>query len=61
MITEVTIAGYEFVFGSTQPLHIYKNSEFLAIEDAYEEGWLSKDDVGKIWRERDLIWSLPQD
>jgi hypothetical protein len=49
----VTIAGYEFFFPYLTwifPLIMYKNSAFLPMDDAYEAGWLTDDDVGEIWQ-----------
>lgn len=48
-VTEVEeIAGYEFVFGPGIILCAYKEGEIQTIADAYEAGWLRKEDVGKI-------------
>jgi hypothetical protein len=42
------IAGYTVTFGSGQPVYAYKDSTFLPIEDAYEAGWLTKEDIYDI-------------
>ena len=50
-IWEITIGGYPFTI-STWPLlfYILETSEFLEIEDAYEAGMLSREEI------RDLSW-----
>jgi hypothetical protein len=55
-VRKITIAGYKFLFPSYHPLHIYKDSKFLAIEDAYEAGWITADDVGAIWSQLSGGW-----
>ena len=49
----VDAAGYWFSFpGSATSLYVYKDSKFLKINEAYDAGWITAEDVGAIW---DLI------
>jgi len=50
VVVNITIAGYEFGFPNPQPLCVYKNSNFMAIQDAYETGWLTDADICEIWK-----------
>ncbi|MDD2361612.1 MAG: hypothetical protein PHH84_01440 [Oscillospiraceae bacterium] len=45
------IAGYEFVFPSSQPLLIHVDSTFYRINEAYESGKITKENVKKIYDE----------
>ena len=44
----VVVVGYEFSFYRTG-IAIWNNGEFLGISQAYEEGWLTEQDVVEIW------------
>lgn len=43
------IAGYEFRYGSYQLLEVYFNGEFASLKEAYNKGWLSKEDIKNIY------------
>ncbi|MBE6949266.1 MAG: hypothetical protein E7456_05410 [Ruminococcaceae bacterium] len=46
----VDAAGYWFAFpGGATALYVYKDSQFLRIDKAYDAGWLTAEDVGAIW------------
>ncbi|MCL2088011.1 MAG: dockerin type I repeat-containing protein [Oscillospiraceae bacterium] len=49
----IEIAEHMFRFGSSQSIHIYRDSTFMAIEDAYESGWITAEDVESIWKEHE--------
>ena len=42
------IAGYQFIFGSPQPLYAHCGSDFIWLEQAYETGLLTKEDIFQI-------------
>jgi hypothetical protein len=42
------IGGYVFSNGNMFTLMAYKDGELLDLEDAYAEGWMTKEDIGKI-------------
>lgn len=42
------IAGYTFGYGSSQTLDVYRDGEFVSLKEAYEKGWLSKNDIKDI-------------
>ena len=46
----VDVAGYEFYLHSMLPLLIYKDAVFAEIDEAYEMGWITKEDVYAIWQ-----------
>lgn len=48
-IREVWIGDFLFTFPSSLPLLVHKDGEFLAIEYAYDAGWLSDYDVADVW------------
>ena len=48
LILEMDIAGYTFKFGDSRPMYVYRAHEFLEIAEAYEAGWITKSDVGKV-------------
>ncbi len=43
------IAGYEIRYGSYQTLDVYRNGEFASLTEAYNRGWLSKEDIKNIY------------
>ena len=45
---EETIAGYPFKYGSSYIMSVYKDGEFADVADAYEQGWLTKEDIKAI-------------
>jgi len=48
--TYVEIEGYIFTLPGTPPrLYVHRNSEFLPLKEAYESGWISKENVKDIW------------
>ena len=44
------IAGYKFTYQVGFALHVYRNGEFMYLEDAYEKGYISRSQVKKIWK-----------
>ncbi len=42
------IGGYVFSNGNRFTLMAYKDGELLDLEDAYAEGWMTKEEIGKI-------------
>ena len=49
-VTRKNIAGHEFVYQVSFALHVYRNGEFMYLEDAYENGFISRSQVKKIWK-----------
>ena len=49
-VTRKTIAGREFIHEVGFGIHVYRNGEFMYLEDAYENGYISKSQVKKIWK-----------
>lgn len=47
-IYEINIAGYDFIFSQLREMDVYRNGEFTTLSTAYENGWISKDDVRDI-------------
>ena len=45
---ETEIAGYTFSNYSWERIHVYKDGELRTLTDAYEDGWLSNADIGRI-------------
>ena len=48
VVLHQTIAGYEFMFGSNWTMSIYKNGDFMELSSAYENGWITKQDLRDI-------------
>lgn len=46
--TEKNIAGQEFIYGSTFILHVYRNGEFMDLEQAYEKWYITRSQVKEI-------------
>lgn len=49
-VTRKTIAGQEFIHEVGFGIHVYRNGEFMYLEDAYEKGYISRSQVKKIWK-----------
>ena len=45
VITEEKVAGYIMEYGSTLAMSVYKDGEFSGLTDAYEKGWITREDV----------------
>ncbi len=53
VIVNVDAAGYRFSFPDTSvTIYLYKDSQFLRIDEAFEEGWITAEDVADIWNIR---------
>ena len=50
MVEKRDIAGYVFSDGNQFTLLAYKDGELLDLEDAYAEGWMTKEDIGEIYQ-----------
>lgn len=50
MVEKRDIAGYLFSDGNQFTLLAYKDGELLDLEDAYAEGWMTKEDIGEIYQ-----------
>lgn len=48
VITEVTVADVEFVFPTHVQIKIWKDGTFYSMENAYDQGLLTKDDIEMI-------------
>ncbi len=42
------IAGYEFSYSVMRTITVYNNGTFVTLNDAYEKGWLSKENIRDI-------------
>lgn len=54
-VTEITVAGEEFTYGYIFSIWVYKDGVFLELKEAYERGWLIKEniaDIAKYHRQR---------
>lgn len=49
VVTEETVAGYTFVYPTTQRLLVYNGSGLRYVSEAFELGWLSEDAVGRLY------------
>ncbi|MCL2487508.1 MAG: hypothetical protein FWE80_02375 [Oscillospiraceae bacterium] len=49
VVSQGTLAGFLFKFGSSQRLYIHKNSMFVDLFEAYHSGLITEHDVGDIW------------
>ena len=47
-LRKVEVAGYKFVFGSSQLLYAHIGQDFIRFGEAYEQGHLTKEDIGEI-------------
>jgi len=56
----VTVAGYEFYFTLSQPILVYRNSNFLLLGAAYEAGWLTASGIGAIWEKHSAFALTPE-
>ena len=48
--TEKYTAGQEFIYGSSFVLHVYRNGEFMDLEQAYKKWYIPRSQVKEIWR-----------
>ena len=49
-IQHVKVGAYDFSFGSAAvSMYVFKDRACLRIDEAYEEGWLTDEDVAAIW------------
>ncbi|MCL2061671.1 MAG: hypothetical protein FWH03_03500 [Firmicutes bacterium] len=51
-ITKETIAGFEFIFGTSSWINVWYNGNFYSLLDAYNDGLLTSDDIESIWLQR---------
>ncbi len=49
MMTEETVAEYKFEYGTTTKLSVFVNGKQYSLEKAYEDGVLTKEQIGEIW------------
>ena len=50
-----TIAGYTFEWGHESALYAYRNGEICYLREAYDNGWLTKEHIGKIHAQHENI------
>ena len=48
MIREIEIAGYTFIFESGKDIHIYNDSQFYILKEAYDTKLITQNDVYNI-------------
>ncbi len=48
-ITVETVAGYKFIYGNTLTMSVYTDSKRYSMEQAYDQGLLTKEEIGQIW------------
>ncbi len=46
---EFKIAEYVFAYGNSATMYAYKDGEMKYLEEAYEAGWLTEADIGKVY------------
>ncbi len=47
--TEIVVGEYVFMYGSSQQLEVYKDGEFLDLDDAYTQGWISDESLARVY------------
>jgi hypothetical protein len=47
-ITELTVANERFIYSNVFSIWVYKNGEFITLEDAYAKGWLTDENIADI-------------
>ena len=55
VVREATVAGYKFVYGDPQQIEVWVGDEFITIGEAYEQGLIPEEVVGKLaelWADR---------
>ena len=50
-VTHQTVAGYEFIYGSTLQYTVFANGKEYNLETAYDAGVLTEDEIRMIWEE----------
>ena len=52
----IEIAGYTFKTHQPIGLYAYRNGEASTLQEAYEKGWLTKEQIGKIYEMHQIIY-----
>ena len=47
--TSQTVAGYQFVYGSTLQLSVFANGKQYNLKSAYTAGVLTEEEIGSLW------------
>lgn len=47
-MTTINIAGQEFIYGWSFLLRVYRNGEFMELEQAYEDGYITKSQIKEL-------------
>ncbi len=58
VMCEPTVAGYKFVYGNPQQIEVWVGDEFITIGEAYEQGLIPEEVVGKLaelWADRENL------
>lgn len=50
-VTSQTVAGYEFIYGSTTQFTVFANGKKYNLETAYDAGVLTEDEIRTLWEE----------
>ncbi len=48
-VTHQTVAGYEFIYGTTRQYTVFANGKKYNLETAYDAGVLTEDEIRMIW------------
>ncbi len=51
------IAGYTFEYGSPFEIYVYRDGEVCLLQEAYEKGWLTKIQIGKIYERHNELFA----
>ncbi len=49
MITYETVEGYTFEYGSTTHFSVWANEKEYTLQEAYDAGVLTKEEIGQLW------------
>ena len=47
-MTTKTIAGHDFIYGSSFSIWVYHDGDFTYLEDAYEDGYITKSQIKEL-------------
>lgn len=50
----IVVAGYIITFGSSQKLYVHKDSHFYTVNEAYDAGYITKEDIEGFGPEVDV-------
>ena len=53
-ITQFELAGYNFYFPTATDINVYNNGRMISLIQAYNEGLLTDEDIGVIYKRHDL-------